>query len=362
MKTDIKMLRNKLVQMYKNTNVKMLLSAFVLFFSVLLYIPQSSVVRSLPVILFFGALAFFVYPNLKYNLGILFSLSFVFHIVYANSLFDSILLSLLLLFYFMCSVLVLILVLKYSKEKSKSNKKRCILYILVCFSCGVLVYTLMCGNIFSAISSHNQNVKYIRKNYGDKITVMHTSLDFRTQTYRTYIQFVDGGYNVGVDETRFVSEKSDKITDGYRDYFEDKMLKDSNVILTGIIENATDAFEIAQSEIEFENGEVLSQTPDCREYFDRTSYVVAFYSIVNTKDEFLKLSEDCIAELSKQDEFAFEKIIFCAGNASEFKYILEYTPEMTENEIDEKIVQYSDKLLKNMGVTQKKLLEFWQNK
>lgn len=362
MKTDIKSLNDTFRKLLRNTNAKMLLCALLLFISVILYLPQSSVIRTIPLVLLFSAASFGVYPNLVYNLGVHFTLSFLFYIVYGSSLIQSVIFSALAVFYSLCAIFILILVLKYRGEKSAINKKRCIMYIAVCFAVSVIIYCFTCGNVFSATTAHSTNAKYVRENYGDKVKVMHTNFDFATRTYRTHIKFDDDGYKVGAHDMCFVSNKKGKITDGYRDYFEDKMLFDSQVILSGIIENCTDAFQIAESDIEFENGEILSQNPDCREFFDRTSYVVAFYSIVNTKDEFSRLVKDCISELAKHDEFTFEKIVFCAGNASEFKFILEYTHNVTTDKIDEMIVPYSDKLLKGTGVTGKTLMEFWQNK
>ena len=177
MKIDIKSFKNTFAKFFKNTNGKMLLCALLLFVSVLLYLPQSSVVRSIPLVLLFSATAFGVYPNLLYNLGVHFVLSFLFHMVYGVSLFDSVLLSVFAIFYALLAIFVLVLIIKYRKEKSKANKKRCILYIMVCFAVALVVYTLMCGNIFSASSAHSKNLKYVSENYGDNVNVMYTSFD-----------------------------------------------------------------------------------------------------------------------------------------------------------------------------------------
>ncbi len=346
---------------FNNVNVKMIVSALAVFVGVLTYVPQASVIRSFPFVALFALVAYVLYPNVKCNVTVVFVLTFVMYCLYANTVLQSLVFSVVAVVVSLAAICCKFLAGKMRQSKSAALRKRCLIYLFVVAAVSLALYIFMCGNVFSSYSNHAFNKEYVNKNYADKINVKYTNFDYKTLSYKTYIDFVDGVDKIDENEY-FISKKKGKITDGYRDYFEDKMLVSSEMYLSGIIENATDAFRIVASEIDFENNEIISPDADYENYLERTSYVVGLYSIIDTKDDFERLCRDCISQLEENKEFAFERIVLCGGNSAKIKFALELDTKQTLQTATDNIREFSQDELSGFGISEKHLLDYWLNK
>jgi len=234
-------------------------------------------------------------------------------------------------------------------------------YSLVTVALAVLVNILLCGNVIAALVYNSKNTDYIAEHYGDKVQKRYTAYSPLDGEYRTYIDFADGDVLLGRDNERYISHKGKKLTDGCRDYFEDKLLETANRRLSLVISEATDAFEITESDIDLEYGEVLPDEPDIARYLDRVRYVVSLYSIVEQRETFEDICRDCVAKIGEY-EYAFDEIIICAGNSSEVLFSLTVKKGMTGDEVGQAIEDFAPEQVEHLGVTEKTVLDYWYNR
>jgi len=342
------------------TGLRMIIAGILCYVGVLLYMPNAGMIRTLPFVVLFAAIADVVYKEIKYTLLCAGLFTFVMLSINGNSIMYSAVFTLLGVVFSAIGIYGIRLLRAAYKTKNKELKKRCtvrsILVLAVCF----VLYMLACGNIFSFLAAQAENVRYIRDNYTDKVKIQYTSFDASEREYKTYISFKHDGYVVGESDECYISKNKDM----RRDYLEGLLLDDAKKQLKVRLSNAVDMFEITSAFIGFEQNEILDENAVYTEYLDRTSYVVSLYHIVSDRESFAKLCADCCRVLAKDEEFDFGEIVICGGNANEVLYTFTVDKDSVQNvEIEESMIKdFDEKTLEKYGVTEKTVLDYWYNR
>ena len=344
-------------KLFQNTYVKLTFSVLILFLGVISFLPNASVIRSFPLLIILSGISGLIYKDRAVLCGFSFILTFCMYCTSGSSIYSALFFSLLSSLFTLLGLLIfsrLNLIKKCAKKKSKSfYSKQAILFTII----SLILYFTVCGNPYSAIVSNIENQNYINQNYKD-VNVLYTSFSLADFDFHTFAEFKDEESIIGSDGTCFIMKTKNKIHDGIRDYAEEKMLFESRKVLSNILGNATDAYSILLSDIDFENGETISLNEKAKDYYARTKYVIGLYSIIEDKHSFERLAIDCIKTLKKAPDFDFQQITFCAGNASSALYSLKITPDTYESEVSLciKDFEHSQDLL---GISQKDFLSYW---
>lgn len=344
-----------------NSTVKLVICALLVFISTMAYSPTSGVLRTLP-LLFLGAL---VSSLIKTKASLVLSLTgtfcLVIYLVFGAGVWQSVIFTLLALFQAGCGLYFSALLTIRRKTEKKKTKSKCLLLcfldVVVCF----IVTGMFCGNAVSFVANKNENVDYIKKNYENEIKIKHTAYSFKDARYLTYVSFVDDSYIIGDKNDCFVSHsKSRELLDNVRDYYEEKMLKEAKLDFSKLISNSTGAFEVMCAQIDFEDGEILDAGSDYRDYADRVSYVVAFYSIIEKEDSFKNLCFDVLKTL-ENEKYDFENIVFCAGKSDEILFSMSVDEKTEKTGVFDISVKFDEKVLSRYGVSEEDVLDYWKN-
>lgn len=342
-----------------NKNVKLLLGALVLFVGVMAFVPSASVVRAFPVLPVASVLAFMICKDRKTTCLLSFVLTTCMYCVYGFSVIAALLYGALSAVVTLLSVSVLCALVSSRKCAKKSGTRarriRFLLLLLVTLS----LYCLVCSDPVSTLSAHEANSAYVRESYGGSVKITHTYYSLSDFDFRTCVEFEDDGARVGHDREVYVNVTQKGVYDGVREYYEEKLLENSEKALSSVVSGATDAYDVLYSDIVFSDGELLPDDAKSEDYFDRTNYVVGLYSIIENKHDFERLVTDCAKALLSSDTFDFESVTFCAGTADEALYSVSITPKTTASEISDLVRDFDSKNVELFGVTQKDFLSYW---
>ena len=335
--------------------LRMLISGILVFCGALLYMPQCSVVRTLPLVLILSAIADVVYKNMTYIVGCNVVFCFSMLCVGGMDIMMSALLSVIEGVLCLGCIYAVRLMRAGNKTKNNDLRKKCtirsITVLAVCFA----VYMAVCGNIISCIISLNANSKYVKQNYGDKVQIHHTAFDVTSREYKTYVSFEDDNEYYGITQECFVS----KTTDNVRDYCQEKIMFDGNKMMRATLMNAVDMFEITNSGIDKEKYPVLEFDKKFDDYKNDSWYVVSLYHIVENKEQFEVLYDDCVSQL---ENASFKEIVICGGNANEVLYTARVYKDENGKIVAEDVKDFDEKYLEQFGVTEMTVLDYWYNK
>lgn len=351
------MKKSKSVSKILNSQVfRMIIGGAFIFIASMLYVPSVGTIRSLPLSALIAAAAFICCKNVPFNLVCSFIFPFCLMNVEGSKLTESLILSLI----FALIALTLGYGLLYIRTGVKSKKgskagKKCIISGIILSAVSLVVYTLICGNIFSAVLAKNKNSDYIKSNYGKDIEISYTALKPLTTEYKTYVKFKNELEAVGDRNDCYVSE----IHDGIRDYYANIILDEGKKKLVSALTNAVDMLEVTACGIDFSEGEAIKIDAEYSDYGNRAWFVVSLYHTVQEKEQFARLCEKCVEALSKSNNTSFGKIIICGGSSSEVLYTL--TIDANDFEVGD-VQNFDEEYLKQYGVTEKKVLDYWYNR
>ena len=337
------------------TGLRIAVSTLLIFAGVMMYLPQSSVVRTLPAVLVFTAVADMVYRNVKFTLlcnGI-----FAFSILCAkgNEVAYSLVYTILSVFLSLLCIYGFRLLSAGNKTKNPELKKKCKTRSIIVLALSFAVYMLACGNIISCIVEKNANHSYIEKNYGNNVEIHYTAFDAISREYKTYVSFTDDGGTIGLTEDFYVSLSTDNV----RDYYEDKLMKTGEKKLKTALMNAVDMFEITNSGFTLDKNVVIDSNSEFDTFADRGWYVVSLYHIVEEKNEFEKLVNDCRESLT---DMAFSEIVICGGNANKVLFTSTLIKDSEGNTLTSEISEFDEKQMEKYGVTEMTVLDYWYNR
>ena len=345
-----------------NKYIRLVLAALVIFVGVWLFLPKAGVIRTIPFLVFCAAGANILCRDRRIIVGLAAVMTLFLYCADGNALSKAI------FFTFAAAVLSYVgtFVCRMTQvcftAKKAGTARKALVFGIAAIVVGIALYVSVCGNIFSAISNNSANSKYIKENYDGKVNKLYTYYAFPELEYRTVINFNDDGIFVGEDDDVYISRKGESITDGFRDYAEDKMLVSSSNLLKYAIGNATDYFEISDADIDFDDGEVLTLDAEGKTYFDRTEYVVALYALVDDEDAFAKICRDCFMTLQVTSNFTYKSITFVAGDAKKMKYTLTVTPESTSDNLASEVKPFDESALEGFDATEDSILSYWGEK
>ncbi len=334
--------------------LRMLISGILVFAGTLAYIPQSGIIRALPILAVMSAVGDVFYKSYLYNCGCAFVFSFCLLSVNGSSIGFCGVYSALAALFSLGSIYGVRLLRASYKTKKAELKKKCTVRSITVLVLTFAVYMLVCGNIIGIVSARMSNHEYIRKNYGDSIQILHTSFDAIDREYKTYVSFRHENSVVGDRDDCFVSKTRDNI----RDYYEGVLLEEGKKLLSGRLKEAVDMFEVTNCGICFEDGEIIKPSQQYRDFEEKAWYVVSLYHIVDNEQAFNRLYEDCTQAL---EGFEFKEIIICGGNAQEVLYTATVTKD---NGVvtPEPIKAFEEDYLEQYGVTEKTVLDYWLNR
>ena len=346
---------------FKSPTFGMIASGLVVFLGVLAFLPEAGFIRTLPLMIVCGFVCERLCSNMLFYCVTAALLNFLMYLFRGSSIAGAFVYTLLAVVLVFCGVYVSKLASLAKKTSNKATKKKCFAYAAASVLVAAVVSVVMCGNVVSALIHDSRNTGYIEEHYGEKVQTRFTAYSPLDGEYRTYIDFADGEVLLGRDNEYFVSHKANLLTDGCRDYFEDKLLETADRRLSLVISEATDAFEITESDIDLEYGEVLPDEPDIARYLDRVRYVVSLYSIIEQRESFEEICRDCVAKISEY-EYAFDEIVICGGNSSEVLFSLAVKKGMTQDEVGQAIQDFAPEQVEHLGVTEKTVLDYWYNR
>ncbi|MBR2021107.1 MAG: hypothetical protein IJ939_01595 [Clostridia bacterium] len=342
---------------------RMIASGFVLFLCALAFTPSSGVFRTLPFFLVGGAVSYALSVSTSVIAAFSGIMTLCTYLASGRGVGESV-------FYAAVSCLVAIAgvyIFRFVKSAGIAQKKnvrnKCITAAIVSFAVSLVLCLVLCGNVFSFLSNDAKNTAYIEENYGKTVKKRYTSYEAFAGEYRTYVSFKDGESVYGNDDDCYISTQPEKINDDVRNYHEEKMLYVANARLANVISGATWGYNITASDIAFENREILSADSDIDDYMGRVKYVVSFESIFHEseRDKFVSVCEDTVSAIASSG-IEFEKILLCGGDASRVLFILEVTENTKREDVQKLVSAFDEKLVKDVGVTEMTILDYWNNK
>ncbi len=338
--------------------LRMLISGLLIFAGALLYMPQSGLVRTLPLLAVLAAVGNAVYNNMKYTAGCAFVFSFCLLSVNGSTLKASAVFSLLGALFALGGAYGLRLLSAGTKTKNALLRKKCTVRGIAVLVITFVVYMMVCGNIIGAFFARAENHKYVMclgESYIDELAVHHTSFDAVEREYKTYVTFTHDGERVGDKDDCFVSKTQDKITD----YYKQLLLEDGKRSIKSTVSSAVDMFEITNCGIALEKGTPVVTEKGYEEYAKDAWYVLSLYHMVDSKEDFTKLYDDCVKELENS---VFKEIVVCGGNASEVLYMATLSRNEEGVLSVGEVLDFDEKYVENYGVTEKTVLDYWYNR
>ena len=335
--------------------IKMLISGIVTFLGVIAFMPSSSVLRTLPLVLVLAAIGDFVYKNMLYASGCCMLFSFCMMCAEGKTIFYSLVYSAVILVLSSGCVYAVRLLRAAFKTQNSELKRKCkvrsVILLAVCFA----VYMFFCGNIFSCTFAARANHSYVKENYADSIKIHHTEYDAVNGEYKTYVSFNDGEYVVGSKNDCYVSSDKDCI----RSYYEEKIMTDGKKQIKASLSKVIDMFEVTNCGVFFDDGEILGPNSVYEDYAKKAWYVVSLYHITDNKESFEKMYQDCLEQLKNID---FKEIVFCTGNAQKVLFTATVKRDTDGKMIAEEIRAFDKKYLEQYGVTEMTVLDYWNNR
>ncbi len=319
--------------------------AFLLFAAAFLYLPSSGVIRALALVLVLSAFAKMLIRNNKYFYGLSFVLCFILYCTMSGFNTDK---SLLYSAFFtlMCFFGALI----YGFFKKKNAVKA-----LLTAAVGVVIYTLVCGNIFSAVYHRNSNMDYIKKNYPEMKVSQYTYFSLPDFAYRTNVSFTYESLAVGESIDVFLCRKGQDFTDGIRDLFEESILNNSQKMFASFLATCADNTDVLLSDIDFEYGEVIDSSLSFTEYLPRVDYAAAVYAVEMDKGYFEGICSD-VAKKAKQAAVPFSSVTIVGADTKEVKYICTID---NLSGADVEIKSFQKDSLKRFGLKATDVLAYW---
>lgn len=335
--------------------IKMLVSGIVTFVGVLAFMPSSSVLRTLPLVLVLAAIGDFVYKNMLYTSGCCMLFSFCMMCAQGKTVLYSTVYSAAIFVLSIGCVYAVRLLRAAFKTQNQELKRKCnirsVMLLAVCFA----VYMIFCGNIFSCTFAARANHSYIKENYADSIKIHHTEYDAVNREYKTYVSFNDGKYVVGSVNDCYVSSKKDCI----RSYYEEKIMTEGKKQIKAALSKAVDMFEVTNCGIFFDEGEILGQNPVYEDYAQRAWYVVSLYHITENREGFEKIYQDCLEYLKDTE---FKEMVLCTGNARKVLFTATVKKDTNGEMIAQEITDFDERYLEQYGVTEMTVLDYWNNR
>lgn len=345
--------------------LRMIIAGFVCFVGVLLFSDFTGVFRTIPFLLLCGFVCEkFLNVSLKFCAVVTFVMNLFLCFVNQRTIAVSFSLGLFSVLMLICGIYVGKLSEIFRNTDKKYVKNKCLRYSALVILAVLVLNFFVCGNPVSFVLGDKSNTEYITKNYKDEVQKKYTLYSPLNFEYRTYIEFEDDTQEktivAGRDNERFVCVEEKNTKDGYRDYYEEKMLFYASRNLSSNVAKATDAFEITACDIEFSKDEILDKNSGFEEYESRIGYVVSFYSILEDEKEFLSIVKDCVSVLGN-NKAQFCEIVFCAGNAHQILFSTVVTPETKLEDLEKAELVFDEKTVKKYGVTEMTILDYWLN-
>ena len=338
---------------------KVVIPAVIVFLATLSYMPSAGILRTVPFMLVSGIVAglFGMGTYASVICGAVFSLCT--YLVHGKGVLESVLFAVLAVVFVLGGVYVGKLVKTAVKTVKLSVRRKCFVYILAVMAVEIVFACIFCGNAFSYVKYNKLNTHYVEKYYGDSVNVRYSAYEWLCGEVRTYVTFKEGDTVVGADDDCYISTKNGKVTDNVRDCYEEAMLTGADKELAKMLINVTGAFEITESDIDLNNGEILTKTSSLDDYKQRVSYVVSFYSFVEEKADFEVLCRDALVTVNGNG-FEYNEIVFCAGNAEKMLFSFRMDKNTKEEDVKSLVKNYDDKDVARFGIDEKTILDYWQ--
>ena len=348
-----------LKKILQNQTVKLFLGALILFMGILLYLPQAGVVRSFPFIIILSFAAHFFISDLRVLLGFSFIMSFLLHCTIGNSVTRALFLSVACVAFAFIGAMLLDGLKRQKKSASKHAEvsSRLVGFVLP-LVIGVVLYTLLCGNIFSAAKNSSYNNRYIEENYPETVSRSYTYYCVPAFAYRTCVEFMYNSESVGKTKECIIQQKGGEFTDGIRDWLEDYMLQSYERVMSYVIGSGADNFSILASDIDFDRGEIIDMDAEVGKYAERVNYAVAVYALEMDKSYFEKICLEICNAINDTDNFSCGSVTFVGVDAEKVRFSAHVDfSENSSAELDVSEFKKSD--LDAFGVSEDDVLLYW---
>jgi len=290
-------------------------------------LESSGILRTIPFVFILPAAATLFYNKKRLTCALVFAFVLFFTLIEAGSEKVAFLMALISVAFAFVGIFIKRLVVTFVVDKSK-RAVTCILSVIL-FVAAIVLYAFLFGNPFSAISAQSNNLSYINESYGQSAPdVKYTYYDFEEKAYMTKVAFSEDA----VMSADICAKDPENIIDGYNNFYEHKYLTARSNILTSLFElelpDETRVVRINIDDTKITGAALKDPDALCTEMvFD-----VAFYSQLNTKEDFLAKCREYY-DVILDGGFVYGKISFYGGFADDF--LFEMTVEYgKENDLD----------------------------
>ena len=297
-------------------------------------LESSGILRTIPFVFILPAAATLFYNKKRLTCALVFVFVLFFALIETGSEKTAFLLALTALAFAFVGIFIKRLVVTFFVDNSK--KAITALLSVVLFAASIVLYAFLFGNPFSAISAQNENLSYINESYGQSAPdVRYTYYDFEEKAYMTKVAFSEDA----VMSADICAKDPENVIDGYNNFYEHKYLTARSNILTSLFEleipDETRLVRINIEDTKITGAAIKDPDALCAEMvFD-----VAFYSQLNTKEEFLSKCREYY-DVILDGGFVFGKICFYGGFADDF--LFEMTVEYgKENDLASLVKDFS---------------------
>ena len=297
-------------------------------------LESSGIFRTLPLIFILPAVASIFYNKKRLTALLCFGLVLLFLLVESGSVKYAALQALIAFAFACIGIFIKRLVVTFFADSGK--RVFVAILALILFAGSLFSYAFLFGNPAAQLAAHQKNISYLKESYASAApNIGYTYYNFDEKAYLTKVSFDEDV----IMSAEICAKDEENVIDGYNNYYEYKYLSARSNILKTLLElklpDETRAVRINIDETKITCAAIKDPDALCTEMvFD-----IAFYSQLNTKEEFLEKCKEYYAVI-EENGFVYGKINFYGGFADEF--IFEMTVEYgAENLLSELVKDFS---------------------
>lgn len=328
-------------------------AGIVLAASLLLFAPAAGVFRTIPFIAVGGAAVYVSGISVKYAGFFTALLTVCVYRFSARTYLETAVFTAASLALFLLGAFVARLFCLSKKTQNNTVRKKAVV-LAVCSIVAVFVISaLCCGNVVSFLKHDSDNTEYIETNYPDSVKKIYTMYDFTNMEYRTYVVYENDGYLFGDKFEYYITDTHDSV----KEYVVEEMLDEVEYELSKIVADSKAGFFVVDSKLMM-NSKDADINQGINQHKSSIAYVLCYEGLMmdHEKERFELLCRDALYKIA-ENGFAYESIVFCAGNGKDvlFSAKAENNDMVTEGKV------FNDDDIKDYDVTKEDVLGYWQN-
>ena len=276
-------------------------------------LESSGIFATLPLILILPAVATIFYNKKRLTAILCFALVLVFRLLESGNSKNAVICAFVALAFATIGIFIKRLAVTFFVANSKKAISAILSVILAAAS--VFCYFHLFGNPVSHANAHRENVAYLKETYGTEIPdIKYTYYNYEEKAYLTTVSLEDALMTAEICAT-----DPQNIIDGYNNYYEYTYLTSRSDILKSLLAlklpDETREVRVNVDETKITAAPIKNPDSLC----DEMVFGIAFYSQINTKEEFLEKCEE-YHKVITENGFVYGIIHYYGGFADEFLF------------------------------------------